>query len=203
MRGAANRGNAQGFATYDSLIQQFSQFLANMRNLLYGTNTRLRDIIGMTSCSLATAFAELEGEWLACSERKILLKLIEKHILPNQRIDIDSALCLGLGSFSNRSLKRLKFPHRLSSHSDGLENSDQSSQAWSLMYRTSSSFEDEDEDHACRDRTSHEDSRDTNMAHDGGLRNVGLYQLLLFETVLECLRTLKIPSPLLSFLYPA
>lgn len=149
----------------------------------------LRKLVGKKSLSLELEFANLEREWLSSSQRASLLELVRNRLLPNQRIDIDSALCLGLGSLRDRPRKRLRslcsikrnIDHRLSLPSYG--------------YETSSVFEDGDED---RDRAESTKDGEGSTTFIGDLRNMSLYQLLLYETVLECLRT----SILLSLHYP-
>jgi len=140
------------------------------------------------SSRLDTTIAELEREWLPSARRKSLVKLIEKYILPNQRIEIDSALCLGLGRFAEGFFWRLRFLCRSRSDKDDEENVDKRLRVWDCEYDTS--FEDEGEGEGeGDDSTNHETNRDEILIRDAGAPNSSLYQLLLFETVLECLRT--------------
>ncbi|MCJ1251655.1 hypothetical protein MMC30_008890 [Trapelia coarctata] len=138
-------------------------------------------LIGPKVSSLETAIAELESEWLPCARRRSLVELIEKEILPNPRIEIDSALCLGLGSFSKRLRRWWHFPCRLRSKSNDEENIAKRLRVWDYEYDISSLPEDEDEGHDCS--TDDEDNR------YGVLSNISLYELLLFETVIERLRS--------------
>ena len=143
--------------------------------------------------SLDTTIAELEREWLPSARRKSLVRLIKKYILPNPRIEIDSALCLGLGRFRKGFFRRLRF--LCGSHSDGddEENVEKRLRIWDCEFDTS--FEDEGEGQGeGDDSTDHEMNRDKPLTRDAGAPNSSLYQLLLFETVLECLRTSQFPS---------
>lgn len=120
------------------------------------------------------------------------MKLIEKYIFPNQRIEIDFALCLGLGRFSKGVFRRLRF--LCGSHSDGdnKKNVEKRLRIWDCEFDTS--FKDEGESEGEEDdSTNHEMNKDDTLTRDAGAPNSSLYQLLLFETVLKCLRTSRCP----------
>lgn len=123
---------------------------------------------------------------LPSARRTSLLELIEKHILPNPRIEIASALCLGLGRFSTGFFQQLRFLCVPSSAEDDEEHVDRSLRFWDCEYHTS--FEDASEGEG-DDSASHETDGHEILIRDVGEPNSSLYQLLLFETVLECLRT--------------
>ena len=97
-----------------------------------------------------------------------MIELIKQEVLPNERIEVQSALCLGLGSIENAKLDPLP------GYTDKSEDTGSSS--------VPVSWEDED-------------SSDGNYKNEGiepvgqgHPRNHPLYQLIVFETVLECLR---------------
>ncbi|MCJ1409789.1 hypothetical protein MMC19_003872 [Ptychographa xylographoides] len=139
------------------------------------TNTRILPLV--------LAIADLEHEWSTSLQRKFLIRLVQKYVIPNHRITIDSALCLGLGSFSNRSLEPLLFPRRLvGGYDEERKPSDNE------YYTSSSGNESEREVVVSKSHRQEADNSSTSMASNGGLRNISLYQLMLFETVLECLR---------------
>lgn len=127
------------------------------------------------SIRLNTAIAELEKEWLPSARRASLVKLIEKYILPNPRIKIDSALCLGLGRSRKGFFQRLRFLYASSSDENDEETAE-NLKIWDCEYNTLFEDESEGEGNISRDRILI-------------VQNRPLYQLLLFETVLECLRT--------------
>ena len=135
-----------------------------------------------TPSTLAATLAVCENQWIGSLERNYVLNLIEKRILTNPRFEIDSALCLGLESMSGSRLEQLKFPRLLSvkSYDDDYMDSDMRSLALE---------EEEDRDYVSRDCGSNNDGIDAeSVAYGGTLWNISLYQLLLYETVLESLR---------------
>ena len=121
---------------------------------------------------LTLTFAELEREWRGSWQRQLLSTLLEKHILPNQDLNIDSALCLGLGSFSTRKPIPWDLARRPSSCQDTV----------SVIH---SEVENDSSKEECEDEGV---SGNPSMGADGEPRNTSLYQLLLFEHVLTSLR---------------
>lgn len=134
------------------------------------------------SFRLDTAIAELEREWLPSARRASLVKLIERFILPNPRIEIDSALCLGLGRSRKGFFQRLRFLCASSSDKNDEKTAEKRLRIWDCEYNTL--FESKNEGEG-------DNSTNLNISRDRILivQNRPLYQLLLFETVLECLRT--------------
>lgn len=136
-----------------------------------------------TSAAVTLEMAELEKEWLASPQRKFLHALLNKHILPQPQLQITSAVCLGLGSLSIQTRLPLDFPRRLnerpSEDSLGLTKDE---------YYYSSSSEIEEEANVFGVQRDRSDSGKQGIGYDGAPRNVGLYHLLLFETVMACLR---------------
>ncbi|MCJ1471851.1 hypothetical protein MMC13_000492 [Lambiella insularis] len=142
-------------------------------------DTMLRNFVGRKPPPFDTDFADPEREWVSCKQRLALLELIRKRILPNQSIDVDSALCVGLGSMDRRPRSWSQYlrlrKNRINSIEHRLPVSD-------YKYDISLSSEDEDED------DDHPDYEENGDERDHSSRDRSFYQLLLFETVLEALR---------------
>lgn len=117
---------------------------------------------------------ELCEEWEASSQRKALLEQINAKICSRESIFIDNALCLGLGSLEESNLTPLP--------------------GW-----TSSNIEDDTTDYQNLSWSSQEDTMRFKPVAKGRKRNWSLYQLLVFETAISCLRRpLSFPTHVLS-----
>jgi hypothetical protein len=136
-----------------------------------------------TSAALTLEMAALEKEWLASPQRVFLQALLKKHILSQPQLQIASTVCLGLGSLSIQTPLPLDFPRRLDKRpgEDFLDATEDE-------YYYSSSSELEGEASVFKRQRVTSGSGEQGIGHDGAPRNAGLYHLLLFETVVACLR---------------
>ena len=150
---------------------------AFIKDRIKSLKTRFASPPGRVS-PLERTYAELEREWLDSPQRKSLVQLLEEHFLSRQDIEIENALCLGLGSFSKREVAAAKLagnamtpppPDRNDCISPPSENKG---------------------DDKVREGVGESHGALTAVRRRGSLgSNSSLYQLLLFETALACLRT--------------
>ena len=113
-------------------------------------------------------FVELSREWEISAQRKALIEQIKQKLLPNDSVEVKSAICLGLGNIENAQLCPLP------SHVDKPETTRSNSVpvSWEDEYPS-----DDDDESESMEPVGH-----------GRPRNYPLYQLIVFETVLDCLR---------------
>ena len=128
--------------------------------------------IHKTKNNLDHQFAELFDEWESSKQREALIDLIKRKIIPNERIQIQSALCLGLGSIENA--KRERLPSGAAKPIDG----PRASNATVLQH-----WEPFADDDRCKL---------TKPICHGRPQNPSLYQLIVFETILDCLRMCQV-----------
>jgi hypothetical protein len=116
---------------------------------------------------------ELSQEWKISPQKRSLDEQVRHLLLTQRNISIDNALCLGLGSIEMA-------PH------------------WSLPGRTKANQRVKDSMPVdWQDSIDPDDAPSTfPPVADGRKRNISLYQLLVFETVLSCLRMSPKVSPL-------
>lgn len=110
---------------------------------------------------------QLSREWETSSQRKALVQQIQDEIIPRENIVLENAICLGLGSLEKAAMGSLPGWSNTTSIIDRDEVLDKS--LGPLL-----------DDNLPRFRP----------VGKGQRRNFGLHQLLVFETVMTCLRTL-------------
>lgn len=110
---------------------------------------------------------QLSNEWEASPQRKALTRQIREQVNPQKSILLNNAMCLGLGSLETARLQPLP------GCTSGLNIVNQGLSA----------------DGDC---TSVSNSQIMKPVAKGKPRNPSLYQLLVFETVVACLREFKI-----------
>jgi len=137
-------------------------------------------------------FAALEQDWLISTYRKYLLSLLKTRILTQQHLEISSAICLGLGSPSKGRRCVIRFP-RLCKKFDEIEDNDISHSDCTYL---NSNGENKGREDTCRYI-----NKTVGLGFDQVERNDRLFQLLLFVTVIECLRKLSLYLNLKYILY--
>lgn len=124
----------------------------------------------MSSPSIAVQYASIIAEWEASSQRKALLNVIQTKLLTLKTMHIESALCLGLGSLEHAKLfPRLKWP---TPQADTQVNDTDIPESWE-----GDTSDKEPDIESC-----------PSDSIKKTFRNQSLYQLVVFETTLECLR---------------
>lgn len=108
---------------------------------------------------------ELCTDWEVSPQREVLIEQIRERISSQPTIYINNALCLGLGS-----LEESKFQHL---------------PGWTRVTRRMKDSASHSENTL---QPSEEDMRRFKPVAKGEKRNRSLYQLLVFETVIKCLR---------------
>lgn len=115
-----------------------------------------------TKRDLDRQFEQLSREWEPSPQRQDLIRQIREKIIPNERIVVDSAICLGLGSLEEPNINAPLPAY--------------GTRDWEDESRIPDHWEDDI------------DPVVLEPIGNGEHRNWGLYQFIVFETVLECLR---------------